>query len=228
MTHRIPDRPSALLAGIVTLAFLVAAVPARANDIEVTDDAGECDGPIGTGVCNGFSCGMETLLSDQGNAYVQSDHPDQESRFVVSFCFSANGVTLPPQTGGTPGSFRIMKFYRESGNDPRQHMFLTLKRNQTNTQYRLSLLQRNASGTFEQVGEFFYGDGSHLVEIVWDKDGGTGGTGRVEIYRDGVLRASRDMDLTGWNVDRVRMGAIDEIASGVSGSVYFDNYVSTR
>ncbi len=204
-------------------ATLLAAGPAAANSLDVNEFAAICGG--GGTACNGSSCGLETILVDQGNAYVQSDHPVEEPRISVKLCFNHNGVTLPPRPNGSPGRFRIMKFYREQGNNPRQHFFLTLKRNQANTQYRLAVLQRNAGGTFELVGEFFWGNGTHELEIIWDK---TVGTGRVEVYRDGVLRASRDVDLTGWNVDMVRMGAIDEIDAGVAGSVYYDQYVSTR
>lgn len=220
-----------LWVALVAVALLALPVAVGANSLDVNENAADCvgaSGPPTGGACNGLACGLETVLVDQGDAYVQSDHPQLEPRIDVQFCFNANGVTLPPRLNGTPGRFRIMKFYREQGNNPRQHTFVTLKRNQTGTAYRMAVLQRDAAGNFEFVGEFFYGNGGHDVQIVWDRNGGAANTGRVEVFRDGVLRAGRDVDLTGWNVDRVRMGAIDEIDAGVAGSVYFDEYVSTR
>jgi hypothetical protein len=212
---------------IMAAAVVLIGMPAHANSLDVNDDAA-LPGSVGS-ACGGNPCGLEVVLVDQGDAYVQSDHPTEEPTVSIKFLMDANGVVLPDLTNGSPGRFRIAKGYREAGNNPRQHLFVTLKRNILDTQYRVAVLQRDNNENFQFVGEFFWGNGAHELEILWDATGGAG-NGRLEVYRDGVLRASRDVNVTGWNIDRVRMGAIDMASDNftASGSVYFDEYVNTR
>lgn len=215
------------LATMAAAVMLLAGTAANANVLEVNDDAALP--PSAGTACNGNPCGLEVLVGDQGQAFVESNHPIQEPAVSIKLALDANGVMLPDLANGNPGRFRILKGYREQGNNPRQHLFVTLKRNQAGTQYRISVLQRDVDNTFQFVGELFWGNGPHDLEIVWDATGGAG-NGRVEVYRDGVLRAARDLDLTGWNIDRVRLGAIDMAADNFSaaGSIYLDEYVNTR
>lgn len=215
------------LAIMAAAAMLLAGVPAHANSLDVNADAA-LTGSVGT-ACAGAPCGLEVVLVDQGQAYVESDHPNQEPVVSIKFRMDANGVVLPDLQNGTPGRFRIAKGYREAGNNPRQHLFVTLKRNITNTQYRVAVLQRDNNENFQFVGEFFWGNGDHELEIQWDANGGPG-TGNVKVFRDGVERANRDINLTGWNVDMVRIGAIDMTADNfnATGSIFLDEYVNTR
>lgn len=212
---------------IIAAAVVLVGMPAHANSLDVNENAA-LPGSVGSN-CNGSPCGLEVVLVDQGQAYVQSDHPTQEPTVSIKFMMDANGVTLPLLGNGKPGRFRIAKGYREQGNNPRQHLFVTLKRNIADTNYRVAVLQRDNNELFQFIGEFFWGAGPHELEILWDATGGAG-NGRVEVYRDGVLRASRDLNVTGWNIDRVRMGAIDMASDNftATGSVYFDEYVNTR
>lgn len=206
---------------------LLAGVPAHANSLSVNENAALA-GSVGSN-CNSSPCGLEVVMTDQGNAYVQSDHPNQEPFATVTFRVDPNDVVLPPRPNTTPGRFRIMKFYREVGNNPRQHMFATLKRNLANNGYRLAILQRDNNENFQFVGEFFLANNdNNEIQIVWTQ--GTGASDSlIEVYRNGGLKASRgSFNMNAWNVDSVRMGAIDEIDSGVNGSIYLDEYVSTR
>lgn len=220
-------KKTTLLAILAAATVLFGGMPAHANSLDVNENAA-LSGSVGA-ACNGSPCGLEVGLVDQGDAYVQSDHPNQEPVATLTFRMDANGVSLPDLAGGAPGRYRILKGYREAGNNPRQHLFVTLKRNIANTTYRIAVLQRDQNSNFQFVGEFFWGNGDHELQIVWDKTGGVG-NGSVTVFRDGVQRAQRDVDLTPWNIDRVRMGAIDMASDNftATGSVYMDEYVSTR
>lgn len=215
------------LAIVAVAVMLLASMPAAANSLTV-NAAAALTGSVGS-ACGGNPCGLQVNLVDQGQAYVESQHPNQEPTVSIKFRMDANGVVLPNLPNSSPGRYRILKGYREVGNNPRQHLFVTLKRNLTNTQYRVAVLQRDNNNNFQFIGEFFWGNGDHELEILWDRTGGTG-NGRVEVYRDGVLRAGTNVNLTGWNIDMVRMGAIDMAADNFSatGNVFMDEYINTR
>lgn len=218
------------LAIMAAAVMLFGGIPAHANSLDVNEDAA-LPPSVGTN-CNGNPCGLEVILVDQGQAFVQSDHPTQEPVASIKFALDTNGVVLPNLTNGSPGRIRIAKGYREQGNNPRQHLFVTLKRNIAGNAYRIAVLQRDNNSNFQFVGEFFWGGnnaGPHDLEIRWDATGGAG-NGRVEVYRDNVLSASRNLNVTGWNIDMVRMGAIDMASDNfnATGSIYLDEYVNTR
>jgi hypothetical protein len=212
---------------VIAVAASLVAGTAGANSLDVNSDAA-LGGSVGT-ACGGSPCGLEVILTDTASAYVESDHPNQERHVDITFNLDPNDVVLPDRPNGTPGRFRVMKGYREAGNNPRQHLFVTLKRNNTNTQYRLAILQRNDAGNFEFVGEFFVGNTDNEIRIDWTGADVGMNNGSVVVYRNGVQRASlTGIDNDTWNIDMVRMGAIDEIDTGVAGSVYQDEYVSLR
>ncbi len=213
------------LAFLAAAVMLLAAMPAQANSLDVNEDAA-LPNSVGSN-CNGQPCGLEVILVDQGQAYVESDHPAQEPTVSIKLMLDANGVSLPDLPNDSPGRVRILKGYREVGNNPRQHLFVTLKRNIENTQYRVSVLQRDNNENFQFIGEFFWGNGPHELEILWDK---TAGTGNVQVFRDGVLRANTNVNVTPWNIDMVRMGVIDMASDNFTaiGSIYLDEYVNTR
>lgn len=217
-----------LFAILAAAVVLFGGLPAQANSLDVNENAA-LSGSVGT-ACNGSPCGLEVVVTDQGNAYVQSDHPSEEPTVTITFRIDPNDIDLPDIAGGLPGRFRILKAYREQGNNPRQHLFVTLKRNLIDTNYRIAFLQRDHNANFQFVGEFFLGNTDREIQIVWDKTGGGAGTGQVTVFRDGSQFAQRDLDLTQWNIDRVRMGAIDMTPDNFSatGSIYLDEYVSTR
>ncbi|MEM7480145.1 MAG: hypothetical protein AAF481_03130 [Acidobacteriota bacterium] len=209
------------LAFLAVAMCVCATLPAAANSLDV-NAAAALGGSVGT-ACGGSPCGLEVVMTDENNAYVQSDHPNQEPFARIAFRIDPNDVTLPERGNGTPGRFRVMVFYREQGNNPRQHLFVTLKRNLADTGYRMAILQRDDTNSFNFVGEFFLGNNDNLIEIEWDQ-----ANDQVTVSRNGTQRAQATVELSTWNVDRVRWGAIDQIDTGVSGSIYLDTYSSTR
>lgn len=209
------------LAFLAVVVCLVVGAPAMANSLDVNASAA-LSGSVGT-ACGGSPCGLEVVMVDTNSAYVQSNHPNQEPFVHLAFRLDPNDVVLPPRGNGTPGRFRVLKGYREAGNNPRQHLFVTLKRNLANDGYRLAVLQRGDDNLFNFVGEFFVGNTDNLIEIDWDRPSGT-----VTVFRNGTQRAQANVTMTTWNIDQVRMGAIDEIDTGVTGSIFMDEYSSTR
>ncbi len=211
----------------VLLAALVVLLPAMAsaNALDVNANAA-LTGSVGT-ACGGSPCGLEVQITDQDQAYVASTHPDAESHVVITFRVDPNDIVLPDYgPDDKPGRIRVLKAFNDAASS-RQHMFVTVKRGAS--AYRLAVLQRNNNGDFAFIGEFFLGNKDSEIKIDWT----AGNPGTVVVYRDGTEFARREtLNFANHNIDEVRLGAPggdpDAITAGVSGSVYLDEYVSTR
>lgn len=212
----------------VFLAALVILLPALAgaNALDV-NAAAALTGSVGS-ACGGSPCGLEVQITDQDKAYVASTHPDAESHVVITFRVDPNDIVMPTFGSGLPGRMRILKAYSDAASS-RQHLFVTVKRNKQDTGYRLATLQRNNNGDFAFIGEFFLGNKDSEIKIDWT----AGNPGTVVIYRDGAELARREnLNFASHNIDEIRLGAPggdpDAITAGVNGSIYLDEYVSTR
>jgi hypothetical protein len=166
-------------------------------------------------------------------AYVQSDHPQQESHFRVSFWLDATNLDMPfpPNTNKC---FVFMKFYRDSPS-PLQHTFVYICRNNVGTAYRIALnTRKNSEFWYWLGGTFLSGDASpnpHFIEIEWQQADPGMSNGIARMWRDGnLVREATDVNNSDWNVDQVRVGIPPDPKLGptVSGSFDFDSYVSTR
>jgi hypothetical protein len=204
-------------------ALTLAGVAMAENTLEVLPEA----------AMNGTNYGLKVII-DPGSldeAYVQSDHPQTESHFMVSFWVDATHLDLPI-TGGNK-CFVFMKFYRDAPS-PQQHTFIYLCRNNDDTAWRIALNVRKDSEFWQYVGgTFLSGDASpnpHFIEIEWQQASG-GNNGIARLWRDGALRLeATNIPNSAWNVDRVRVGIPPDPKLGplASGFFYFDEYVSTR
>jgi len=212
----------------VFLAALVVLLPviAGANSLSVNENAA-LTGSVGS-ACNGSPCGLEVVITDQNAAYVASTHPDAESHVVITFRIDPNDIVMPDFGASLPGRMRVLKAYSDAAS-ARQHFFVTVKRNKNDDAFRLAVLQRNNNGDFAFIGEFFLGNKDNELKIDWT----AGNPGTVVVYRDGDVKAERDtLNFANHNVNEVRLGAPggdpDAITAGVVGSIYIDEYVSTR
>jgi hypothetical protein len=183
---------------------------------------------------NGTNYGLKVII-DPGSlddAYVQSDHPQTESHFRVSFWVDATHLNLPV-TPSENKCFVFMKFYRDAPS-PTQHTFVYLCRNNDDTAWRIALNVRKDSSYWQWLGGTFLSGSSspnpHFIEIEWQQASG-GSNGIARLWRDGSqkLEATNIPNST-WNVDRVRVGVPPDPKLGplASGYFYFDEYVSTR
>lgn len=193
------------------------------NSLEVTADAA-MEGNFGLRV----HIDPGTLT----NAYVQSDHPQQESHFFVSFWVDATNLDLPV-TPSVNKCFVFMKFFRDSPN-PKQHTFVYLCRNNADTAWRIAINTRKDSTYWNWLGgTFLSGDANpnpQFIEVEWQQSTGAN-DGIARLWRNGSLkREVTTLDNDTFNVDFVRVGIPPDSKLGplASGSFDFDSYVSTR
>ncbi len=151
------------------------------NSLEVTADAA-MEGNFGLRV----HIDPGTLT----NAYVQSDHPQQESHFFVSFWVDATNLDLPV-TPSVNKCFVFMKFFRDSPN-PKQHTFVYLCRNNADTAWRIAINTRKDSTYWNWLGgTFLSGDANpnpQFIEVEWQQSTGAN-DGIARLWRNGVPEA---------------------------------------
>jgi len=213
---------SVLMVGLGALAL--AGVAMAENTLEVVPEA----------AMNGTDFGLKVII-DQGAldyAYVQSDHPNDESHFKVGFWLDATGLDLPiaPQVNK---QFVFMKFYSDTATQ--QHTYVYICRNNEDTAWRVALNVKRDNNTFFWVGGTFLSGATapnpHYIEVEWQAADPGMNNGFARLYRDGVLkREVTNLDNDTWRVDYVRVGIppLPRLGPAASGYFYFDEYVSTR
>lgn len=216
---------SVLLVGLGALAM--AGVAMAENTLQVVPEA----------AMNGTNYGLKVMI-DQGSldeAYVQSDHPQAESHFRVSFWLDVTNLDLPVSPAVNK-KFVFMKFYRDAP-APQQHTFVYIARNNADTAWRIALLVRKDSEAFRQIGAVYLSDNGpptqpQFIEIEYQQASAVGANdGIARLWRNGVLKMeATNVQNATWNVDTVRVGLPPGHKLGplASGFFYFDEYVSTR
>lgn len=197
------------------------AAPAAANGLAVTA-AAAMGGSVGA-ACGGNPCGLEVTLDngDTSDAYVQSDHPTGEATFNVDYYIDPNNLDLP----GT--KFFVSLAARRASSPNRLHILHYIRRNASESQYKLITWARDNGGTWQEVANFRIQPAQDTaVRMEW-----TAGTpGTVSMFKNGGLRGSINLTNDGYSVDEIQWGAtfLSTAQIGSTSSFYLDEYVSTR
>jgi hypothetical protein len=224
-----------LLAILVLALVLTTGVTAQANSLTVNASAA-MGGSVGT-ACGGSPCGLQVNVTnaDQTAAYVETDHPVAEKHYDVTFMLNPAAMTM----SGTPGlnHFIFGKLFRQA-QPQAQHTFIYLKRNNTNTAYRLAVLTRKDNSQFVFCGEFFLGNSptppDRQIRVVWVGAWAPGANdGFCKVYRDGnptPTVQALNIDNDTYQVDYARFGLPTgpDVDAGTFGSFNFDEFVSVR
>jgi hypothetical protein len=164
--------------------------------------------------------GMQALLDDNVAIYCTSDHPTAETRYLASFYFDPNSISMVSGDthtifGGYAGTSTLVlrvQFRRSSGN----------------YQVRASLL--NDGSTWTDSSWFTISDAAHQIKFDWRAASAAGANnGGLTLWIDG----SQVADLTAVDndtrrIDRARLGAVAAIDTGTRGTYYFDAFESRR
>jgi len=212
-----------LLVGLGALALAGGA--AAENTLQVLPEA----------AMNGTNFGLKVMI-DQGSldeAYVQSDHPQSESHFRVSFWVDPTHLNLP--VSGSNKKFVFMKFYRDAPS-PQQHCFFYISRNNSDTAWRIAFMARKDSEAFREIGTVYLAGNTspdpQFIEIEYQQASAPGANdGIARLWRNGVQKMNvTNLQNATWNVDMVRVGLPpgNKLGPLASGFFYFDEYVSTR
>lgn len=199
-----------------------AAVPrgsAILSTIGVNDAAAIIAG-AGT-ACAGSACGLEVGFSgDTGNAYVQDDSPLLETVYYAGFWFDPHTVSM-----GTGTSHQIFRAV-----DASNGAVMTITLGFDGSDYELAVGAQRDNGTWQATTGILLSDAPHHLALNWAAASAPGANdGVLQFWLDNVLRAEFvALDTDTKQVNSVRLGAVAGVDTSTLGSIYFDQFVSTR
>jgi subtilisin family serine protease len=162
--------------------------------------------------------GMQALINSGSAIYVADRTPSAETSYRARFYFSPNGVTIPSR---------------------KQHdLFLGINASNTNlfrvqirysNGYQVRSMARDNQGREHVTNWYPIGASGQVIEIQWQAaTSSDGNNGLLSLWLNGVLVETRGAIPNGTlRLEEVRLGP-QYIGSGISGTEYFDAFVSTR
>ena len=162
------------------------------------------------------SFGMAALIDNFTGMYVQDNSPTSEARYRARFYFDPNGI----------GSLNVLSIFGARTNAT-EVARIDFRRIPAGHQVRV-VAQSDAGGP-NPTSWFTISDAPHSLEIDWIAASAPGANnGSLSFWIDGVLVATLSgIDNDTLRVELARLGPSTAI-SFVSGTVYFDTFVSRR
>jgi serine protease AprX len=169
---------------------------------------------VTTAAAQAGTYGMEASVSGGTSGYVQDNSPSAvtsyHARFYVNPHSAAVTTTAMPIFTGLTGAGGTV--------------FTVQLRRLTNGTYQVSAIANRSGGTSTTSWYGISGSTFTAVEIAWQ----SGGSASFSLYLAGTLRQTlTGLNTSGLTVGMARLGPQGGLA-GVSGTLYFDSFVSTR
>jgi len=233
---------------IVVACMVLAASMASASSLSVKSTAALYGSVAQPGVfCSGDGlagpCGLEVTVDNVDDAYVQSDHPNVESTFSMTFRLRNGSMS------GPGAAYACIVLAKRDADPSPGHIYVFIKRNTQGNQWKMVVRARMDSGETRRMANFriFDGvgapDGSQEFRLVWAQATGPATEdGVFEVWKNGVRKDVgtpgapfydgttdlRDLDNYTYNVDQVRVGSLFHAQTHLTGVFHFDEYVSVR
>jgi hypothetical protein len=164
--------------------------------------------------------GMQALLDDNVAIYCTDDTPSAETRYLASFYFDPNTITMVNGDthtifGGYAGTSTLvlrLQFRRSAGLYQVQAAILS-----DGTAWKTS--------TWTTIS-----DAPHQIKLDWRAATAAGANdGRLMLWIDDVQKADLTaVDNDTRRIDRARLGAVAAIDTGTRGTYFFDEFESSR
>ncbi|MEM9293796.1 MAG: PQQ-dependent sugar dehydrogenase [Acidobacteriota bacterium] len=180
------------------------------EDLAVTGTAG-----IGGGM------GLEVTFDDLERHYIVDETPDGENHYRVRFLFDPNSLTMDENK-----RHKILTAFSET---PSRRLLTFVIRYQSGN-FFLRVKGHLDDGSWAQAAWINLGDEPRVLEAEWLKatDFATP-DGRLRVWVDDVLQDTlTGLDFDDGSIDFVRFGTVGGTDLGTSGSVYLDDFVTTR
>jgi hypothetical protein len=164
------------------------------------------------------SNGMQVLINDTTNLYVNDDTPNAEPHYRARFYFDPNSITL-----GDGSAQYIFAGYDASAVFQVDFHFSA-------GSYQIRLRQYNDSGSVLSTNWTTISDAPHSIEMEWWAATAIGANnGGVILWIDGVQSGSlTSVDNDTRRIDRVGLGAVSGIDTGTLGTYFMDAFESRR
>ena len=158
--------------------------------------------------------GFQVTLAGTARRYVADSSPALESQYSARFYFSPHG-SLPGTS--TPAILAA----RNAGGA----VVARVQYGRASGVYRVRAGALTTSG-WRNTGWYTITNAGHAVEIDWQAGSGSGS---IKLFVDGSLKQTIGSLQNGSNrIDSVRLGAAASLGSAAAGTLYFDDFVSTR
>jgi len=162
--------------------------------------------------------GMQVLINDSTNLYVNDDTPNAESHYRARFYFDPNSLSM------TDGSAQ----YIFSGYDASAVFQVDFRFSAGS--YQIRLRQYNDSGSVSSTNWATISDAPHSIEVEWRAATAAGANdGTVTLWINGVPSGNLTrVDNDTRRIDSVKLGAVSGIDAGTLGTYFMDAFESRR
>lgn len=162
----------------------------------------------------GSTRGMQAVITGNTPSYVVDNTPTNEASYHARFYFNPNGTT----TGTSQHEIFVG---RNSGGTT---IFRVQYRRTSAGVYQIRARVLRSGGT-TSTSWYTITNASHAIEIAWQ----SGSSAPFSLYIDGVLKQTLSgLNTNSYKLDSVRLGPSNGLNSSMSGTEYYDEFVSTR
>jgi hypothetical protein len=167
----------------------------------------------------GSSHGMQALINDTTAIYVRDDTPNAEAVYNARFYFDPNSITM------TSGANHFI-FYGYSGSKA----VLRVQFRFSNGAYQIRAGLQNNGSSWTDTSYMAISDAPHAIEVNWKAATGSGANnGTLTFWIDGAQVGSvSGIANDTHKIDSIRLGAVNAIDAGTSGTEFFDAFESRR
>ncbi len=162
--------------------------------------------------------GLVAAINNNRPIYVESDHPNAESSYKLSFSLDTASLQMREGDG-----FAIARAY--AGGTDAYVIYLSYK----DGGFNLEIYVKDDGGRLYRSGQLPITPGVHDVVVDWGAASGAARNGSILMWIDSSLQFERNnLDNDSHRVERVRLGAVGGVDSGTRGEFCFDNFKSER
>jgi hypothetical protein len=163
------------------------------------------------------SSGLSVLIDNTTNMYVTNTTPENETRYRARFYLDPNSISMASNDG-----FTVMQGRDDSSS------FQVLLTYTTSSGYRVRSAIYNDAASSTYGDNVPISDAPHSIEIDWKAATSAGANnGYITLWVDGIEQSNvTGVDNDTKRIDDVRLGAVQNIDSGTSGTFYIDDFES--
>ncbi len=160
---------------------------------------------------------LEAIIDDTNSIYVQDDSPDSETRYRTRFYIDTNGMTMADGD--------VFTIFADGNAD--SPLVIELGYTISNGyQIRTGIIDDSSSYSYSSW--YPIDDNWHAIEIDWNAATGVGlNDGFLILWIDGSEKETvSNVDNDTKRVSQIRIGVVDGLDVGASGTIYFDAFES--
>jgi hypothetical protein len=164
--------------------------------------------------------GLQALINDNNAIYVTDETPNAEPRYRARFYFDPNSISMADRES----------FYLLNAQSGTSTAVLRIEIRIFKGNYQIRIAVRNDGNGWSSSNWTNVSDAPHAIELDWRAaTTSLSSDGSLTFWIDGIQTAALTaIDNDTRRIDRILLGAVDGVATGTRGTVYFDSFESRR